>query len=475
MGLSELLKNTFIPKAQSSKDTRICLVAEDSSATNYIVVDEIIDFKYKSSVDSFTLINITIPFEVSAYDLKDISKDAKIFQDAKVKKKFNAFTDIFLPFSFRVVNVYYDNFKTYMLRGILLRSTPSVSEHGYVLNISISSTVSTFNDACFYSYNNTYEFQRTTLKQITSKVMQSTVTFIPREIATKYKFDKVAIEPTQTIFNFFTNIAKSEGILITDATYEIKSATGIPDSLVFHKIKKTLPTCYIREDEYPFISCSPSFNEQEFFAKVRCLVPVSTSTTTPTSSINPEIFDLDKDVVNKNPSATKTENNNNIQTKNKSGEYPLGKREAISKAIAKNQAIKNANLDKHSSALAYRIHIFKAEASKNKTINAYNEAKAKYGRMLANAVNYQLVVQGHKNPKTRELYKKGEIINVYAPHSAIMQSCDFVIKELELNRTVAGGDTATLTLALTDAYLDEINIDNLYANLPFFKNDVNLN
>lgn len=473
MGLSELLQNTFIPKAQSSKDTRICLVAEDNTMQDYIVVDEIIDFKYKSSVDSFTLIDITIPFETSAYDLKNASRDAKIFQDAKVKKKLNAFTDIFLPFSFRVVHVYYDNFKTYMLRGILLRSTPSVSEHGYVLNISISSTVSTFNDACFYSYSNTYEFQRATLKQITDKVILSPVTFIPRELATKYKFDKVAIEPTQTIFNFFTNIAKSEGILITDATYEIKSVTGIPDSLVFHKIKKILPTCYIREDEYPFISCSPSFNEQEFFAKVRCLVPVSTSTTTPTSSINPEIFDLDKDVANNNPSATKTENNR--QTKNRSGEYPLGSRKDLSKVIAKNQGLKNANLDKHSSALAYRIHIFKAEASKNKTINAYNEAKAKYGRMLANAVNYQLVVQGHKNPKTRELYKKGEIINVYAPHSAIMQTCDFVIKELELNRTVAGGDTATLTLALTDAYLDEINIDNLYANLPFFKNDVNLN
>jgi len=472
MGLSELLKNTFIPKAQNSKDTRICLVAEDNSKKDYIIVDEIIDFKYKSSVDSFTLIELTIPFEVSAYDIKNESRNSKIFQDAKIKKKLNAFTDIFLPFSFRVVHVYYDNFKTYMLRGILLRSTPSVSEYGYVLNISISSTVSTFNDACFYAYSNTYEFQRATLKQITDKVIQSRVTCFPRELATKYKFDKVAIEPTQTIFNFFTNIAKSEGILITDATYEIESVTGIPDSLVFHKIKKTLPTCYIREDEAPFISCSPSFNEQEFFAKVRCLVPVSTETITPTSSINPEIFDLDKDVVNENPSATKTENR---QTKNKSGEYPSGSQKDISDKISKNQGLKNAKLDRHSSALAYRIHIFKAEASKNKTINAYNEAKAKYGRMLANAVNYQLVVQGHKNPKTQELYKKGEIINVYAPHSAIMQPCDFVIKSLELNRTVSGGDTATLTLALTEAYLDEINIDNLYANLPFFKNDVNLN
>lgn len=469
MGLGELLKNTFISKAQSSKDTRICLVAEDNTKANYIVVDEIIDFKYKSSVDSFTTIEITIPFEVSSYNIQNATKDIKLFQNTKVKKKLNAFSDIFLPFSFRVVHVYYDNFQTYMLRAILLRSTPSVSEHGHILNITLSSTVSTFNDSCFYSYTNNYEFINATLKQIMNKIIKSEVTFRPTSLATECRFDKVAIDPTQTIFNFLTNLAKSEGILITDATYEIKSASGIPDSLVFHKIENSVATCYIREDEAPFISCSPSFNEQAFFSKVVCLTPIATETKTATSYINPEIFDLDKDVVNVNSSATTSDANQ--QAKNKRGEFPTAKRSDIEKIYSK--ALQNANLNQHSSALAYRTHVFKAEAQKNKTINAYKEAKAKYGRMLANAVNYQLVVQGHKNPKTKKLFKKGEIINVYAPHSAIMQSCNFVIKQLELNRTVSGGDVATLTLALTDAYLDEININSLYSNLPFFQNSVN--
>ncbi|WP_432631804.1 hypothetical protein [Brachyspira sp.] len=456
-GLGSLLKNTFKPDFSNiSEDSKISVVVgSDFGNINRIAVDEIIDFKYKSSVDSFTLIEITIPYSTSASEL-DNKKVKNIFNEPKNilnalsdKKTFNSFLEIFPPFSFRACSIYYDNYSFEMMRGIILNSVPSMSEFGYVLNVTIASSASILND-CNVNIASPIaklEFKNATLKDIVYSVANAiTCDFYPQSLATKYKFDKVAIEPDQNIFDFLTNLVQSEGILITDNTYEMQEKLNEKSTasggLVLHKIQNTLPVCSLREDEAPFISASPSFNPQQYFSKIICLTPVSVK-----------------------QDSSKRKSKKKETTKNKRGEYPLKDVEipkSLKKIITGNDAF-----------MTYRTHVFKAQAEKNKTIDAYKEAKAKYGRMLANSVNYQITVQGHKNPQTKKLFRKGDIISVYAPHSAIMQACNFVVKELELSRTVAGGDVSNLTLALPDAYLDDINIPVLFNNLPFFQNDVN--
>lgn len=457
-GLASLLKNTFKPDFSNiSEDSKITVVVgSEIGNINRIAVDEIIDFKYKSSVDSFTLIEITIPYSTSASEvyqdkLKNYFREPKNFLSALSEKKtFNSFLEIFPPFSFRACSVYYDNYSFEMMRGILLNSVPSMSEYGYVLNITIASAACILND-CNVNIASPIaklEFKNATLYDIVNSVANAIpCAFFPESLGTKYKFDKVAIEPDQIIFDFLTNLAQSEGILITDNTYEMQerlTKSTADGGLVLHKIQNTLPVCSLREDEAPFISASPSFNPQQYFSKIICLTPVTVK-----------------------QDSTKRKSKKKTTTKNKRGEYPLKDVEipkSLEKIITGNDGF-----------MTYRTHVFKAQAEKNKTIDAYKEAKAKYGRMLANSVNYQITVQGHKNPQTKKLFKKADIISVYAPHSAIMQPCNFVIKELELNRTVAGGDVSTLTLALIDAYTDNIDIPNLFNNLPFFKNDVNKN
>lgn len=457
MGLGNLLKNTFKPDFKNiAEESKISIVVgSEIGSINRIAVDEIIDFNYKSSIDSFTIIDITIPYSTNASEVDKkklksdyISNPKNIISALTEKKTYNSFLEIFPPFSFRACSVFYDNYSFEMMRGILLNSVPSVSENGCFLNITIASSASILNDCNVNKANPPakLEFKNATLKEIVGSIAPAiTSTFIPEALGLQYKFDKVAIEPDQIIFDFLTNLVQSEGILITDDTYEMQNNKanfkGASGGIVFHKIQNKLPVCKLQEGEAPFLSASPSFNPQQYFSKIICISPVS---------------------------AKKTQTERKSQTHiNNSGEYPIadtGIPKPLKKILGGNDLF-----------ITHRTHVFKAQAEKNKTINPFKEAKAKYGRMLANSVNYQVVVHGHKNPTANELYRKGDIVNVYAPHSAIMQHCNFVIKELELKRNINGGDISTLTLALPEAYMDEINVSSIFNNLPFFKNDVNGN
>lgn len=71
--------------------------------------------------------------------------------------------------------------------------------------------------------------------------------------------------------------------------------------------------------------------------------------------------------------------------------------------------------------------------------------------MFAEACSYILELQGHKNSKGN-FYKKNTLINVTAPHSAILKKTEFLISEATLSRSISGGDKTTLILVLPRSF-----------------------
>ena len=405
--LSNIIENIFNNTINKSNKGLRVTIKSNIDVMEYSI-NQIIDFKFVSTIDSFDKVDLTIPYFENYLSKNNIKHDP--------------FLDLFTPLSFKECKVYYDD--ELILNGILLSSIPSISESSKIIQITVAASASIINDVNIAAIeaNSKFEFENMSLVEIANEICSPYgIKTVIENIYDFKPFSKVAIEPEQTIFDFLVDLIKDEGTLITN------NSNG---DLLFHKIISKLPSCIIEQDKYPFIDASPSFNPQSFFTNIVALSEI----------------DSDKNI------------------KDTMGNYPMGN-DILPAPLRNNKSIFNI--------LLKRTHIFVCKVKKGITYDPYTSAKVKYGRMLANSISYTLVVEGHKNNTTKELYKKGDFITVYAPNAAIMQHTTFLIKELELNRTVRGGDITTMTLVLPESYTTDINTNELFNKLPWLKYDVN--
>jgi prophage tail gpP-like protein len=88
-------------------------------------------------------------------------------------------------------------------------------------------------------------------------------------------------------------------------------------------------------------------------------------------------------------------------------------------------------------------------------IDIQTTVKAKAGRMFADAVGYEITVQGWRDDNA-DIWAANKLVKLLAPGIMVYNESELLIKSVGLKRASEGGDTATLGLVLPGVYSGKI-------------------
>lgn len=88
-------------------------------------------------------------------------------------------------------------------------------------------------------------------------------------------------------------------------------------------------------------------------------------------------------------------------------------------------------------------------------VDIQTTVRAKIGRMFADAINYEVTVQGWRDDNG-DVWAPNKLVKLLAPGIMIYTESDLIIKSVTLKRAAEGGDTATLRLVLPGAFNGKI-------------------
>lgn len=212
------------------------------------VLEDSISILIDNNLFSF-FTNYSITFRIDTFDTFSFSAP---FDDL-----IQIYRDIFRPFSYKPVSIYYG--KDLIFTGILLAPESSASPDRKEISITGYSKPAILNDCMMPVTAFPLEFNNQNLNQITSVLC--------RYYGIKYSFiapvgnsfEKVSLEIDKNIFSFLSDLAKQRGLLITNDE---------PGKLIFWQSAEGNPVASFKQGELPFISCKPTFNYQSFFSHI---------------------------------------------------------------------------------------------------------------------------------------------------------------------------------------------------------------
>ena len=100
-----------------------------------------------------------------------------------------------------------------------------------------------------------------------------------------------------------------------------------------------------------------------------------------------------------------------------------------------------------------RPHTFNIEDTTD--VDIQTVVKAKAGRMFADAVGYDITLQGWRDDNG-SIWTPNKLVKLLAPGMMVYRESDLIIKSVKLKRAGQGGDTAALKLVLPGAYNGKI-------------------
>jgi prophage tail gpP-like protein len=231
------------------------------------------------------------------------------------------------------------------------------------------------------------EFNNQDLQKIAESLAEPFGVPVEFKDAAGNKFKKTAIKPEEKVIDFIIKLAGERGLLVSN------NAQG---GLLFWKASSGKATASIKEGEFPYLSCQPTFNPQEYYSHITGL--------------------------------SKTTN-----TK-KAAKY----------------TVENSFLIKHGVTRPFNYLVEDDEEGDLK-----DSVKSKAARMFANACSYELVVQGHKS-KDNKRWAKNTLISVMAPGAMIYKDTTFLIKKCRTLKNSNSGSTTELSLVLPSSYSGEM-------------------
>jgi len=320
------------------------------------------EYSLTSNIDTFDTFTFSAPFD----------ETQSIYREA------------FRPFAYKPVSIYYGN--NLIFTGVLISPGSSTSPDKKEISLSGYSKPAILNDCMMPVSSFPLEFNKQTLSQISPRLCA------PYGIQSVFidsagnLFDKVALDIEKNILSFLIDLAQQRGLLISN---------NEKGELIYWKSGAGIPIASFKEGDYPFISCSPTFDPQSFFSHITGI----TQTTETTKS------------------AQSTYINNYL----------------LKRGIN-------------------RYYNFIAEDCKNSEIASVTKQTA--GRMLGACASYELTIQGHID-KSKNLFKKNTLISILAPGAMIYREIVMLIKSLTLSRA-ENGDTTIFNLVLPGSYTGEI-------------------
>lgn len=308
--------------------------------------------------DSFDSFSMTAPFDSS------ISK----------------FREAFMPFSYKPCCVYYDGKK--LFNGTLLTPNPSVSPDSRTITLQGYPLCGVINEAHLPVSKYPPSYKGMTLTQI-AKDMTAPFGFgVKIDGNEGDAFEDVEYDPGETIISFLNKLAGERGLVMTN------DADG---NLLFWQPKESSVTASFIENELPFVSCTPTFNGQNFFSHVTGFSKVESTRDTALYTYE-----------------------NTFLTK---------------------QGV-------------LRPYSYMVEDAKDTNLEA--SVKAKATRMFATSVSYDLTVFGHKD-KNKSIYKKGSFVSLKTPSAFVFHDTKLLIDSVQLTRSDSEGDQTKMKLVLPGA------------------------
>lgn len=232
-------------------------------------------------------------------------------------------------------------------------------------------------------------------------------------------FEKVAIEPTEKIYDFIVKLARRRRSLLANnerGSLTIGRSAGVGK-----------PVASLKQGESPLSAVTPRFQPQEYFSHITALSP---------STIGKEGYSF-------------TIHNRNAFTWQKAHAAELAEIRARRKEQLRADA--ENNVDNPRSHNVLRPFVFGMDESDSVDNGDEQEsAKTKMGRMFANCVSYEVSVATWRDPKGR-LWKPNTTIMLEYPLAMVYRSFEFLIRGVQFS-AVGNARTATLTLVLPGGF-----------------------
>ena len=287
------------------------------------------------------------------------------------------FHEAFRPFTYKPCCVYYDGKKIF--NGTLLTPNPSVTPESRTITLQGYPLCGVLNEAHLPESKYPPSYKGMTIKQIADDIAAPFGFKVVLDGDEGSAFDDVEYDPGETLLSFLNKLAGQRGLLITNNT---------DGDLLLWQPKEKNAQASFAEGVLPFVSCTPSFDAQQFYSHVTGFSKVSC----------------------KKDSASYTYENSF-----------LTKRGVL------------------------RPYSYTVDDATDTDLEA--SVKAKAARMFASAVSYDVTVLGHKD-KNGNLYAKNGCVTLKAPCAMVYRETKFLVDSVQLKRSDSEGDQTTLKLVL---------------------------
>ena len=245
------------------------------------------------------------------------------------------YRESFRPFSYKDIQVFYGS--EIWFSGILLAPQSQSSPQSKAVSLTGYPKCGVINDVMLPISKYPIEFNNQTLQQIATRLISDFSVSATFQGSPGNPFKKTALEPDKNILAFLIELADQRGLLISNTP---------EGNLLFWQANTGAVSATFKEGETPLISCTPTFNQQDFYSHVTGIMPAKSGVA--------------------------------------SQKYTVINTYLVQKRVIR----------------PYNYIVSDAEAQ-----DLQNSVKHKASRMFASACSYQITVQGHRN-RLRQLYKK---------------------------------------------------------------------
>lgn len=188
------------------------------------------------ALDSFSTITFTAPFESERKE----------------------FRDTFRPFSYKPLTVHVND--ELLFTGTLVGVEPKLEADARTVVCSGYALPAVLEDSAAPTSVYPLEFRGLTLRQILETIAQAFILDIDAPIDLGPVFDKVAIDPSQTLIDFLSDLARKRGFVINDNPQgAIRFLTSIGSGSSRANFKKNEP---------PLTSVAVTFSPQDYYSEI---------------------------------------------------------------------------------------------------------------------------------------------------------------------------------------------------------------
>ena len=288
--------------------------------------------------------------------------------------------DAFRPFTYKKCSVYYDS--ELIFQGVMLPAVPSISDSGRTISVQGYPYCGILSDSCLPDSLYPPEYNGLDLQAIAETVAEPFGVTVQTKSDVGDSFEKIEIQVENKVMDFLKKLAEQRGMFLSNTQ---------DGSLLIWKPEEEKVSATFKEGEFPFVSCTPTFDGQNMYSHV------------------------------------------------------IGFSKVEGGADAEKYCYENSLLQKAGVLRVYAKTIDDADAS-----SLENATKAVAGRMFANSVKYELIVSGHRG-KDGKLYRKNMSVSVYAPDAEIYRETKFQVDEVTMTRSDSDGEKTKFSLVLPGA------------------------